>query len=383
MKVQDKLAWLLLTRQKARFLIASAGITFACILIFMQLGFLEALFIGASKPHQLLSADLVLAHPRLQTFFSPKSFPRSRLFQACGLSGVSSVSPLRLGTLQWRNPETHQLRAILIFGVDPSKESFALPEVQRFLPDLKLFRRVLFDRASRTEYGRIVELLDSGKVEVELNNKVVTVAGLFKIGASFAADGTVITSDTTFPFIFGQKSSNEIELGLIRCKANEDISAVKQSLIGLFGNEVAVYTKAEFAEVEKTYWAESTGVGFIFGLGVVVGFIVGVVIVYQILHSDVADHLQEYATLKAIGYTNNYLLGVVFKESIILSITGFVPAFIVAYLLYRLSEQATSLAIFMTTERGLLVYFLSLSMCVISASIALQKLRQADPAEVF
>ncbi len=248
---------------------------------------------------------------------------------------------------------------------------------------MKLFRRVLFDRASRTEYGRIVELLDSGKVEVELNNKVVTVAGLFKIGASFAADGTVITSDTTFPFIFGQKSSNEIELGLIRCKANEDISAVKQSLIGLFGNEVAVYTKAEFAEVEKTYWAESTGVGFIFGLGVVVGFIVGVVIVYQILHSDVADHLQEYATLKAIGYTNNYLLGVVFKESIILSITGFVPAFIVACLLYRLSEQATSLAIFMTTERGLLVYLLSLSMCVISASIALQKLRQADPAEVF
>ncbi|MCC7527162.1 MAG: FtsX-like permease family protein [Candidatus Melainabacteria bacterium] len=383
MKVQDKLAWLLLTRQKMRFFIASAGISFACILIFMQLGFLEALFMGASKPHQLLDADLVLAHPKLQTFFSPQSFPRARLFQANGLPEVASVSPLRLGTLQWRNPITHQLRSILVFGVDPNKASFTLPEVNRYLPELKLFRRVLFDQASRVEYGPIAELFNSGKVEVELNKKIVRVAGLFKIGASFAADGTVITSDTTFPFIFSQKNSGDVELGLIKVKTAQDISSVKQVLTSMYGKEVAVYTKADFAEVEKRYWAEGTGIGFIFGLGVVVGFIVGVVIVYQILHSDVADHLQEYATLKAIGYPNNYLLQVVFKESAILSLTGFIPAYVIAYLLYRLAEDSTSLPIFMTGERGVLVYLLSASMCLISASIALQKLRHADPAEVF
>lgn len=383
MRVQDKLAWLLLTRQKMRFLIASAGISFACILIFMQLGFLEALFVGASKPHNLLNADLVLAHPKLQTFFSPKSFPRARLFQANGLAEVSSVSPLRLGTLQWRNPETHQLRAILIFGVDPNRTSFTIPEVQDSLPALKRFRRVLFDQASRAEYGDIARLLKGGTVEVELNNKVVTVAGLFKIGASFAADGTVITSDTTYPFIFGQKNSNEVELGLIKVKTDANIDSVKKSLDRMFGREVAVYTKAQFAEVEKRYWSESTGVGFIFGLGVVVGFIVGVVVVYQILHSDVADHLQEYATLKAMGYTDNYLLQVVFKESIILSLTGFIPSYAIALLLYRLAEESTSMPIFMTNERGALVYVLAATMCLISASIALQKLRQADPAEVF
>jgi putative ABC transport system permease protein len=382
-RVKDKLAWLLLTRQKVRFLVAVAGIAFACILIFMQLGFLESLFLGATRPHELLLADIVLAHPKLQTFFSPKSFPKSRVFQARALPEVQSVNTVRLTSLPWRNPENGQHRMILVFGVDPAKPSFALPAVNERLNRLKLFRNLLFDEAARIDYGHIKELLKKGNVEVELNKKNVRVAGLFKIGASFAADGTVITSDTTFPYLVDRTEPNAVELGLVLLRPGSDAKIVKSKLERQYGSQIAVYTKAEFVEVEKKYWAEGTGTGFIFGLGVLVGFLVGVVIVYQILHSDVADHLPEYATLKAIGYNNEYLLKIVFQESIILSIAGFLPGFVITLILYQVAQDATSMPVYMTAERAGLVFIMAFIMCTISASIALRKLSQADPAEVF
>ncbi len=384
MKVKDSLAWLQLTREKPRFITAIAGITFACVLIFMQLGFLESLYVSSTRPHQLLNADLVLAHPRLQTFFSPISFPRQRLYQALGYQGVETVTAVRIGTIKWRNPLSSNIRSILVFGIDPAKEPFALPDVIANAHYLKLFNRILFDRLSRPEFGPIAELLASkGPLSVELNSKAVKVAGLFSIGASFAADGNAITSDTTFNYLFGKQSSNEIDLGLIKLAPEADKESVKRSLQKAYGNQVQVYSKSEFAEVEKKYWAESTGIGFIFTLGVFVGFIVGIVIVYQILYSDVADHLSEYATLKAIGFHDNYLLEVLALESVILALVGFIPAFLISIAMYFAAAEVTALPVFMTWQRAVLVFALALSMCVISGAIASRKLRYADPADVF
>lgn len=384
MSVRDYLAWFQLIRQRGRFFVAIAGISFACILIFMQLGFLESLFVGATRPHSILNADLVIAHPKLQTLLTPKSFARERLYQAKGFNGVESVSAIQLANLQWRNPVDHQIRAILLLGIDPLKHALIFPNFDNRLNELKMFRRVLFDQKSRPEYGPIKQLLEkAGTFEVELNDKNVTVAGLFSLGASFAADGTAISSDTTFSYLSGSKSASHIQLGLIKISPGASIAAVKSNLQRVFKNDVSVYTRDEFAQLEKTYWADSTGIGFIFGLGVVVGFIVGVVIVYQILHSDVQDHMPEYATLKAMGYADSYLLGVLLKEAFILSCAGFMPALLLTFLLYSIAESATSMPIFMTTERALFVFSLSLAMCSISAVIAMKKLREADPADVF
>ncbi|MBC7997595.1 MAG: FtsX-like permease family protein [Leptolyngbya sp.] len=384
MRVRDYLAWFQLIRQKGRFFVAIAGISFACILIFMQLGFLESLFVGATRPHSILNADLVIAHPTLQTLLTPKSFARERLYQVKGFTGVESVSAIQLANLQWRNPVDHQIRAILLLGIDPLKHALILPNFDSRLNELKMFRRVLFDQKSRPEYGPIKQLLErTGKLEVELNDKNVTVAGLFSLGASFAADGTAISSDTTFSYLSGNKSASQIQLGLIKISPDSSIAEVKRNLQRVFKNDISVYTRDEFAQLEKTYWADSTGIGFIFGLGVVVGFVVGVVIVYQILHSDVQDHMPEYATLKAMGYADSYLLGVLLKEALILSGAGFVPALLLTFFLYSIAESATSMPIFMTSERALFVFSLSLAMCSISAVIAMKKLRDADPADVF
>ncbi|MEA5622695.1 ABC transporter permease DevC [Nostoc sp. UHCC 0251] len=378
------LAWRQLMKEKTRLAVAVAGITFADMLMFIQLGFESALFDAAVKPHRNLQADLVLINPQFQTLFSVKNFSRERLYQTLGYEGVQSVNPIYISTGQWRNPETRLERAILVWGVDPVQPAFKSPEINQNQEQLKQLYQVLFDQAGRPEYGTVADIFKkTGKFDTELNSKAVFVKGLFTDGASFAADGNVITSDSTFLQLFPERKPDRIEVGLITLKPDADPEKVRSQLVNGLPKDVRVLTPEEFAKVERTYWEEGTGIGFIFGLGAGVGFIVGIVIVYQILYSDVSDHLPEYATLKAMGYTDNYLLGVLIQEALLLAVLGFLPGFLLSFGLYQVTYAATMLPIFMKTERAIQVWILTVIMCSVSGAIAMRKLRSADPADVF
>jgi putative ABC transport system permease protein len=137
------------------------------------------------------------------------------------------------------------------------------------------------------------------------------------------------------------------------------------------------------AEVEVEYWSTATPIGFIFSLGVVIGFIVGIVIVYQILYSDVTDHLAEYATLKAMGYSDGNLLVILFQEALMLAVLGYMPSLFIATGFYQLTRVATFLPIGMSMGKAILVFILTVIMCVTSAGISSKKLLSADPADIF
>jgi putative ABC transport system permease protein len=377
------LAWLQLIEHKSRLAVAIAGIAFADMLIFIQLGFQDALYDSAIQPHRNLQADLVVINPQFQTLFSVKTFQRDRLYQILGYSGVKSVNPLYISTGQWRNPTTKIDRAILIWGIDPSQPTFVFPEVNQKLDKLKLLNRVLFDRAGRPEYGDIaVEYEKNGAMEVELNSQMVTVAGIFTNGASFAADGNVITSDSTFLKLFNTYKKSDISVGLITLKSGVNRELV-QTQIAAGMSDLRILTIDEFAAVEKNYWESQGAIGFIFTLGVIVGFIVGIVIVYQILYTDVSERLPEYATLKAMGYSDRYLLTIVLQEALFLAILGFLPGMGVAMGLYQVAQIATLLPIVMKVDRAIFVLILTIVMCVGSGAIAIRKLQSADPAELF
>ncbi|MBS9388019.1 MAG: ABC transporter permease DevC [Dolichospermum sp. WA123] len=383
------LAWRQLMKEKTRLVVAVAGITFADMLIFIQMGFESALFDSAIQPHRNLQADLVLINPQFQTLFSVKSFSRERLYQALSYNGVKSVSSIYISTGQWRNPQTKMDRSILVWGVDPAAPGLKFPELQAKKDDLKQLNQVVFDEASRPEYGEIGSIFRAtGKFNAELSGKNVSVKGLFQNGASFAADGNVVVSDSTFLQLFPTRKADQIEVGLITLQPDADLEKVKAQLqIGLNPDPknpfVEVGTPETFAQKEKTYWAEGTGIGFIFSLGVIVGFIVGIVIVYQVLYSDVSDHLPEYATLKAMGYTDNYLLRVLLQEALFLAALGYLPAFFLSFGLYQVTFAATLLPIYMKVDRAINVFFLTVIMCTVSGAIAMRKLRSADPADIF
>lgn len=377
------LAWFQLMKEKTRLAVALAGIAFADMLMFVQLGLVDALFDSATQPHQNLQADLVLINPQFQTLFYVKSFPRERLQQTLAYEGVETVRSLYVDTAQWRNPETRLSRGILVWGIDPANPPFDFPEVNQNLDQLKLLDRVLFDRASRPEYGIIPALLQQqGIIEAQVNNQTVQTIGLFQLGASFGADGNIITSDSTFLKLFPDRQSHQINVGLISLKPGVDPQKLQAHLVAELPNDVKVLTPEEFAQSEIDYWG-SQGIGFIFGLGAVVGFIVGIVIVYQILYSDVSDHLPEYATLKAMGYSDRYLLGMLLQEALLLAVLGYIPGFLLSLGLYQITYAATLLPIAMKVNRAVLVLVLTIVMCSVSGAIAMQKLRSADPADVF
>ncbi|MEO0375527.1 MAG: ABC transporter permease DevC, partial [Cyanobacteria bacterium P01_A01_bin.17] len=343
-----------------------------------------ALYDAAIKPHRNLQADLVLTNPQMQTLFSVKAFPRERLYQTLAHPDVKSVNGIYVSTGQWKNPETKLERAILVWGIDPVEPSFNFPEVNQNLDKIQPLNRVLFDQAGRPEYGFAAEQFEqTGIFKTELNGKLIEVDGVFTNGASFAADGNVITSDSTFLQLFPNRSPHQIEVGLIHLKSGADIDRVRAQLAAALPDDVLIGTTEDFAQIERDYWSDGTGIGFIFGLGVGVGFIVGIVIVYQILYSDVSEHLPEYATLKAMGYTDNYLLGVLIQEALLLAFLGYLPSVFLALGLYQLAFAATMLPISMTVQRAVTVLIMTILMCSASGAIAMRKLRSADPADIF
>ena len=383
------LAWLQLTYQKGRLMIAILGIMFAVILIAMQLGFQEALFKSAVLLHLNLRSDLILIHPSSNNLLNLREFPRRRLYQADGFSGVKSVHPVYIGLAVWNAPELGVKEDILAIGVSPQANPFLFANIQPDLDKTQLPDVVLFDRGSREDfYGSVgseyeAAIAQGQTLTKEVSNRAIKIGGIFTMGVSFAANGTIITSEQNFLRIFPDRLVGNINLGLVELEKGVNAIAVRDAMRSQLDQDVNILTKQEFIDLELNYWAEATPIGFIFNLGVSMGFIVGVVIVYQVLYKDVSDHLAEYATLKAMGYSNFFLFRLILQESMLLSLCGFVPALFICAVLYNLTQSATGLLMELSGDRILQLFLLTLAMSSISGTLSLRKVQTADPAEIF
>jgi putative ABC transport system permease protein len=350
----------------------------------MQVGFRDALFRSAVNIHERLAADIVLIHPNYNIIAFPTTFSRRRLYQALGFPGVRSVTPLYMSLGRWKNPVTGKARDVFAIGIDPAHEVLDIAEVREQRDVIRYPDVVLYDELSRPEFGPVAERMRAGEeVLTEVSERQVAVRGLFRLGVSFGIDATIVTSDTNFLRLFPFRTPGAISVGLITLDPGADAHAVRDALTAALPRDVEVLTKGDYVDREVRYWATATPIGYVFTFGVVMGLIVGGIIVYQILFSDIADHLGEYATLKAMGYTNRYLVGVVLMEAAILAAGGYLPGVAVCQWLYGITESATKLPMRLTPERGALVLGLTLAMCWISGLIAMRKLRAADPAEIF
>jgi len=378
------LGWLQLNHEKGRLLVALSGIAFADVLMFMQLGFQNALYDSNTRLSRALQTDLVLLSPQARNMQSLSTFSRRRLYQAMDIPGVKSAEAFYANTIVWKNPQTRKETTIQVIGFNPNHSAVNLPEVNQQLDKLKLPDTVLFDRGSRGNYqDTIAQIEQQQTVTTELERRTITLAGLFKLGASFGADGSLITSDQNFLLMYPRRESASISLGLVYLNPGADPQQVAATMQQHLPDDVRVFTHAEFIKFEEDYWKRSSPIGFIFGLGTAMAFVVGVVIVYQVLSTDVNSHLKEYATFKAMGYDNLYLLIVVFEEAVILAFLGFIPGVILPLGLYTLAARATALPIYMTVSRAMLVLILTLIMCGLSGAIATRKLQAADPADMF
>ena len=384
LRQRTPLGWLQLRHEPGRLIVAIAGIAFADVLMFTQLGFMASVYDANTRFHHALDADIVLISPKAQNLQNLSTFPRRRLLQARDVPGVSDAEGLYVSTLTWKNPDTRFDATVQMFGFDPDARVFTIPAVMAQQNLLKQPDTVLFDRGARGPYQATIAALEQGRtLSTESERRTLQIAGLYALGASFGSDGTLMASDQTFLRQFQKRQAGSLSLGLVRLNHGADTELVAERMRRHLPNDVRVFTKAGYVAFEQAYWTRTSPVGVIFGMGTVMAFVVGVVIVYQVLSADVASHLAEYATFRAMGFRNRYLLLVVFEQAMVLASLGFVPGFVLPIGIYALASKATFLPIAMTVVRAVNVFLLTVLMCVASGAIATRRLQAADPAELF
>ncbi len=382
-------AWLQLAHKRTRLIVALSGIIFSTVIIFMQLGIRDALFESAVHLHNSLEGDAFLISPRSTSLIAMESFSERRLLQVLSFNEVELVSPIYVGYAQWKNPDTKNYwRNIFVIGIDLRYQAFKAVGIKENWQKLKIKYTTLFDQNSRREFGNIAEDFQKGKTIITEvgnsgNNRKIEVVGLFELGTSFGSDGNLLMSYSNFLRIFQNRSSRFIDIGLIKFQPDIDRQSLLKKLKKYLPKDVKILSKQEFINFEKNYWATSTAIGFIFNLGVFLGLVVGIVVVYQILYTNVAEHLAEYATLKAMGYHNRYLLWLVLQQALIIAVLGYIPGFLLGMIQYYFTQKYTLLPIEMTPTRAIFVFGLTLLMSLIAGATAINKLQYADPADIF
>ncbi|ABW27580.1 FtsX-like permease family protein [Acaryochloris marina] len=403
------LAWAQLSHQKARLAVALTGVAFANILMFAQLGIRAVLFDGITLIHENLQGELFLisSYSRALGF---QAFARIYLYQANSVPGVASARPLYiLGRVDWINPEQlpdeHPIppellsppgqgesadKEIQIFpdrvkilAFNLSQPAFTLPEINQQLDKLKEPDSILFDRLSQDGLGPISDLItQKPQLTTVMGNRRTQIAGLFTLGSTLFTKGHVIMSDLNYAARNGPESLENVSVGLVSLDAGADPLQVKAQIQQALPPSIQVLTREELIQKEVAFW-ETDPSGTVLNFGAMMGFVVGVIVVYQVLYSDVLEHLPEYATLKAMGFADNALLRVVLQEAMILAVLGFVPGCVASVGVYSLLSSLTKIPLSLRPDVMAQVFILTIVMCMGAGGIATQKLRQADPADVF
>jgi putative ABC transport system permease protein len=370
------IAWHMLIHKKKRLLMSIFAIMFAVLIMFMQLGFFNGFNDSQARLTTQFDGDLVVMDVRRAHLNRWTDMPRHRLAQAAALPEVIEAIPILNGTFNVKNGESGQYRRTYALAFPPNTHPFLISGLGDHEVALKQ-GQVLFDGKARDIYG---ELKVGQSLDVE--GKLYELGGFFQFGANFSNDGTLVMSEAAFLELTSTDGSL-IAWGVLRLKPGTDVAAFKKKLDAVLPIGLTVLTPEEMRVREVNYTMKKAPVGAIFGIGLIIGFVIGIIICYQILFNEITDHISQFATLKAMGFSGAYLRGVVLQEAVLLAVVGFLPGLGGGYLLYWILERMTGIVMFQTPGRAAVIFLLTVVMCVMAGLVAVKRVLRADPAEVF
>jgi putative ABC transport system permease protein len=376
--VTISLAWRILAHQKGRTALALVGIFMAILLVFIQLGLFYAVPQGGMLLYDNMRFDLLLVSDQYEYQAQPSAFALSWLDRVRAAPDVAAVTPIYFAMGKWKGGQAGVWPDVFVIGFDPASHAFLPGGIDQQIVKLERSDTILVDSATRPIFGP----LTSGRV-VDVGDHAVTIGGQYMLGTGFMGLGVALVSEPNFARLFPGRGLGEVNLGLIQLRPSADSDRAAIDLRKLLGPGAQILTRRELAAHETSYWTTRTSVGLIFGSGLLIAVVVGIMVVYQIVSTQVSRQLPQFATLKAIGYNDSALVATVAAMSLLLVAAAFAPALAAAVLVYRVISQKTLLPVTMTPGHAAAVLAAALAMAAIAALLALGGLRRADPADVF
>ncbi len=373
-----QIAWRILTDQKGRTLLATAGIFIAILLVFIELGFFVAVPQGGMLIYDHMRFDLLVVSNKYLFQAQSGQFARARLATARRVPAVAQATPVYLGGAKWQDPGGGLKLDVALLAIDPAAGVFAVPDIERQRAVLERPDTVLVDGATRSLFGP----LQAGRV-VDIAGHKETIGGQFVLGTGFLGLGVAVGSEANFFRMFPLRPHDTVNLGLVMLQPGSDPDSAAKALRAALPADTQVFTRPELVAHENAYWTTRTGTGLIFGSGLVVSFVVGIMVLYQTLATQITRQLPQFATLKAIGYTNRFLDAIVLTELFLIMAVAFLPALAAAFVVYAQVRRQTLLPLTLTPAQLGTVFAITLVMAAVSAMLSLSGLRRADPAEVF
>lgn len=363
---------------------AGGGVMVAVMLMWVQLSLLAAAYDSATVLHSNIQADFVVMHSLTETLQKLRPFSSRTLYRLRGDPDVIEIGELLLGNMDWRNPVTGASRQITCYAIDPSGSWLSLPGITENANALQYEDTFLFDKNSRNVFGPIIEQVRSGATPaIEIKRRTTHAVGLTEIASSFGQEGCMVTSRANFLRLNPGHPPEELHLGLVRVRSDCDREKLKKSFQQDLSPEALVMTPQEFKELELNYWKTNAPIGFIFQVGTAIGFFIGFIVVYQILFTDVSNHLPQFATMKAIGFSNRSLVLLIMRQGLYLAIMGYVLGSLLAIGAMYFLRTKTGIPICPSWARAEFLFRMTCLMCLFSSVFATRKLRAADPADVF
>jgi putative ABC transport system permease protein len=389
MRFRTSLAWKNLTHDVRRLIVAVSGVAFAVILIFMELGFLNALLESTVQVLRRLDGQIMLVSRAQYALIAAERFDIRRLYDAREVPGVAAVAPLYLEStaalLRTGNQRGYPIRVIAVREDD---DVLRIPQLRQRRDELHAESAALVDDTSRRKFGfpALGEPLEH--YHGELNGKKIRLVGNFHLGVDFATDGNLLMTAANFGRFFAFRAGGDdplklVDVGVVRLEKEANVEEVMAHLRSTLPDDVEALTKERLIQREMTFWRKNAPLGYIFMVGATMGFVVGIVICYQIVYADITDHMREFATLKAMGYGSSYFFGLVLEQCLYLSLLGFVPGLIISWVAYRVLAEITGLTMALGPVLAISVMLTTALMCTISGMLAVSKLLAADPAELF
>jgi putative ABC transport system permease protein len=402
-----------------RFLVAQAGIMFAVSLVTLQAGIFNGFTRSTNQLIYNASADIWVASDSQVQIELTLPLPLSHVLEARQVEGVAQAEALIFSNAMWR-PTNKEIGLVRLVGFDPNGQLFTPQNLkQGGVSDLTEPYTVMIDQTTLST----LDVKGIGSV-ANINSIPTSVVGLTQGNRAIVSNPFAFTSlKSANAYITAGQQSNisctlpsgsqevvctnisepSLQTGtpiepppipeklvasdlityiLIKAKPGEDLQALKQKLNAALPNTKS-YTRSEFIRKNQTYWQQRTGVGFILGLGAIVGIIVGVIIVGQILYSSVSDHLKEFGTLKAMGASDWTVYGVIIEQAIWMAVLGYLPSVALCYGVAIWTYTTQGILILITPISAITVFGVTVAMCVSSAIFAIQKVTRLDPATVF